>query len=268
MSRISLQRWRRQEFAGGEVMRDLAEDPRPALRGAADHHRIGAGVPQHERGALRRIDVAVGDHRDRQLRLDRGDGVVFGEAGVLLVAGAPVHGERGDAAVLGDARDRRRIAVLGIPAGADLQRDRHVDRAAPRPRQMRATRSSSRISAEPAQALQTFFAGQPMLMSMICAPWSTLWRAASAMIAGTVPAICTPIGCGLVDMVHAPQRLFGAPEARVAGGHLRHRQSRAQLLAQQPERLVGDARHRGEDHVRDDGVGADAHGGHCSGEAW
>jgi hypothetical protein len=29
-------------------VRDLAEDPRPALRGAADHHRI-APVPQHWR---------------------------------------------------------------------------------------------------------------------------------------------------------------------------------------------------------------------------
>jgi hypothetical protein len=39
---------------------------------------------------------------------------------------------------------------------------------------MRTTSCSSRISAEPAQALHTFLAGQPMLMSMICAPWSTL----------------------------------------------------------------------------------------------
>ena len=35
-----------------------------------------------------------------------------------------------------------------------------------------------------------------MLMSMICAPWSTLWRAASAITDGTVPAICTLIGSG------------------------------------------------------------------------
>ena len=33
---------------------------------------------------------------------------------------------------------------------------------------------SSRISAEPAQVLHTFLAGQPMLMSMICAPRSML----------------------------------------------------------------------------------------------
>ena len=39
---------------------------------------------------------------------------------------------------------------------------------------MRATSGSSFSSAEPAITLHTFFAGQPMLMSMICAPSSTL----------------------------------------------------------------------------------------------
>ena len=52
------------------------------------------------------------------------------------------------------------------------------------------------ISAEPAHLLHTFFAGQPMLMSMICAPWSALKRAASAITSGTVPAICTLTGSG------------------------------------------------------------------------
>jgi hypothetical protein len=59
---------------------------------------------------------------------------------------------------------------------------------------MRATSASSRSSAEPQATLQTFFAGQPMLMSMICAPRSTLKRAASASIAGSAPASCTAFG--------------------------------------------------------------------------
>ena len=50
------------------------------------------------------------------------------------------------------------------------------------------------ISAEPDQALQTFLTGQPMLMSMICAPRSTLKRAASAIIRGSAPASCTALG--------------------------------------------------------------------------
>ncbi len=39
---------------------------------------------------------------------------------------------------------------------------------------MRPTSGSSFSSAEPAITLQIFFAGQPMLMSMICAPSPTL----------------------------------------------------------------------------------------------
>ena len=35
---------------------------------------------------------------------------------------------------------------------------------------MRPTSNGSRINALPASTLQTFLAGQPMLMSMICAP--------------------------------------------------------------------------------------------------
>src|SRR6185312_2969698 len=119
----------RQEFAGREVMRDFAEDPRPALRRAADHHRIRSRVIEDEPRLRRRIDVAVGDHRDRNAGLHRGDGVVLGHAFVFVRAGAAMHGERRDARVLRDARDVQRVAVFAVPAGADLQRDRHVHRS-------------------------------------------------------------------------------------------------------------------------------------------
>jgi hypothetical protein len=56
--------------------------------------------------------------------------------------------------------------------------------------------ASSCISADPAHLLHTFLAGHPMLMSITCAPWSMLCRAASAIICGSVPAICTAISPG------------------------------------------------------------------------
>src|SRR5512139_4094500 len=59
---------------------------------------------------------------------------------------------------------------------------------------MRATSASSLRSAEPAATLQIFLAGQPMLMSMIWAPLSTLYFAASAIIAGSDPAIWITLG--------------------------------------------------------------------------
>src|SRR5262252_2853094 len=58
--------------------------------------------------------------------------------------------------------------------------------------------------------LQTFFDGQPMLMSMIWAPCSTLKRAASAMMAASAPAICTEIGSTSPSWL-ARRRVFSLP---------------------------------------------------------
>ncbi len=68
---------------------------------------------------------------------------------------------------------RDRVARARVGAGADLERDRHVDGADDG---LEDARHQSLVgsSAEPAAALHTFFAGQPMLMSMICAPCATL----------------------------------------------------------------------------------------------
>ena len=63
-----------------------------------------------------------------------------------------------------------------------------------------ATSGSSFSSAEPAALLQTFFAGQPILISIICAPSSTHWRAASASMCASAPAICTERGSGSVSV--------------------------------------------------------------------
>ena len=54
-----------------------------------------------------------------------------------------------------------------------------------------ATSLSSPSSAEPAAFLHTFFAGQPILISMMSAPSSALKRAASASCVGSLPTICT-----------------------------------------------------------------------------
>src|SRR6478672_12565919 len=51
--------------AGLEIVVDLAEYPGTPLRGAADHDRVGAGVFEDVPGLLGGVDVAVGDHRDR-----------------------------------------------------------------------------------------------------------------------------------------------------------------------------------------------------------
>ena len=52
----------------------------------------------------------------------------------------------------------------------------------------------SRINDDPAWPLTTFFTGQPMLMSMIAAPFCSLSLAASAMRSGSQPANCMETG--------------------------------------------------------------------------
>ena len=59
----------------------------------------------------------------------------------------------------------RIFSVTGTPWGSQ---------ACTTARAMATASGSSCISAEPAHLLQTFLAGQPMLMSMICAPRSML----------------------------------------------------------------------------------------------
>src|SRR6267154_88603 len=80
---------------------------------------------------------------------------------------------------------------------------------------MRATRGSSLSSADPARVLQTFFAGQPMLMSTICAPRSTLKRAASAIMTGSAPAIGTEFEATISDTARpAPNFLHSCRKGR------------------------------------------------------
>ncbi len=51
-------RRRRRQLAVGQVVRDLAEDPRPAHRGAADHQRIGAACAASTAAALAGVSMS------------------------------------------------------------------------------------------------------------------------------------------------------------------------------------------------------------------
>jgi hypothetical protein len=114
----------------------------------------------------------------RKRGLDGGNGVVLGMAFVALLAGATMHGDhlrrqrsqqRGPAPkhyVLAWHQPVRIFKVTGTLCGVQASTTACNDLTAP------AARLAS--SAEPAHLLHTFLAGQPMLMSMICAPRSML----------------------------------------------------------------------------------------------
>ncbi len=167
-------------FAGCQKMFDFAKEPRAPLRGTANHDRVRTGYGQYVARFFGRGDVAVGHHRNAHGRFDGGNGLVFRVALVEIGALAAVHGQHGNARVLRNARNIQRFFVLAIPTRADLQRDGHRVRAnADCIHQcLHDLRDQSRVSfcsnADPAATLQTFLAGQPMLMSIICAPFATL----------------------------------------------------------------------------------------------
>src|SRR6516165_2848146 len=108
---------------------DSTKDPwRPVAR-ATDHYSVGAGEIKYLACFLRRTDVAIGEHGDANARFDGAYGVVLGHAVVEVRACAAVDCERRDAAAFGDPRDVDAVAMLLVPAGADLERHRHIDRA-------------------------------------------------------------------------------------------------------------------------------------------
>src|SRR3990172_3735853 len=104
-------------------MADSAEDPRFALRGASYHDSVGAGVLEYVFRLLRGADIAVGDDREIDRRLDGGDGVVFGFASIGAGASAAVHGQRFNARLLSDPRYEDTVTMIFIPTGADLECD-------------------------------------------------------------------------------------------------------------------------------------------------
>ncbi len=108
--------------ASREQIVRLCEDPRIAQHAAADEHAFDArGETMHD---LLRLDaIAAAEHRDRQIAGDLGDDVPVGRSTVALRRGASVHGHRRRACVLHHFRQRRRVPLVVVPAGAHLHGD-------------------------------------------------------------------------------------------------------------------------------------------------
>jgi len=253
-------RRRRQVRAGPQEVVDLAEDPRSALRSAADHHGVGAGGGEHRARLLGRVDIAVGHDRDLHRALDRGDGVVLGPAAVAAGAGAAMQREHGDAGLLGQARDGQRVAVLRVPSGAELQGHRHVDRRHHRvqdARNQRLVLQQRRAAGDVAHFLRR--AAHVDVDDLGATRHVEARRLDEHFRVGA--GQLHRLGLGLAVVVQAPARLLAGPQLRVGGSHLAHRVAGAQLLAQLAKRPVGDAGHRCHEQSVRELVGADAHGG-------
>ena len=111
-----------------KTARDLAGQPGTALRGASDHHSVGARSGKRSPGIVHRADVAVDHERNRDRVLDRPHGPPVGVALVELAAGAPVYGHKADAGRLRATRKLGRVPGAVIPTEPHLERYRHRHR--------------------------------------------------------------------------------------------------------------------------------------------
>ena len=127
--------------------------------------------------------------------LDRRDRLVLGLARVEHVARAAVHGERLHAGVLGDAGDAHAVAMVAIPARANLQRHGHAH----------GTDDGAHDAADERLVLQQRRAG-PRVANLLRGAAHVDVDDLGAVLdgvprgrgerAGSAPAICTPIGAG------------------------------------------------------------------------
>ena len=125
-------------------------------------------MPKHPERFLWRANVAVRKDRNRHGVNNLGDGVVLCRAEKAIGSGAPVHRQSRNARILSKAGKAHAIAMFGAPTRANLQGDWDGNSGHRRLQNLR-DQPSSFNRADPAALLHTFFAGHPMLISMICA---------------------------------------------------------------------------------------------------
>ncbi len=240
------ERRRRFTRAACEEARHLSRPPWAPLRGATDHHRVGAGQCQRLARVVVTVDIAVDDHRDGDAVLDRAHGPPVGAPLVELAAGAPMHRDETDAGLLGAACKIGRVDRTVVPAEPHLQRDRHRDCRHGGLDQARcmievAHERGSRLAAGnvPRRAAHVDIDDR---------------RARTFRDAG---ALAHPAGFATGELHHmdrdvlafGPQQRLGASfDQRVAGGHLRHHQAHPEPRGRAPERRIGHPRHRRQNH--------------------
>src|SRR5215475_11571816 len=108
---------------------DITKDPGRSVTRAADHYSVCASKIKHRARFLRRVDVAIGEYGYANACFDLADGGVLRSSVEQVRTRAAVDCERCDSAALGDVCNVRAVAMLAVPAGADLERHRHVHRA-------------------------------------------------------------------------------------------------------------------------------------------
>ena len=139
---------------------------------------------------MRVSNIPIRDNRNGNTLLNCPNAVVFRVAVKQTGAGSAVNRQGLNTTVFGQLGNLYTVTMLWRPAGANLQRYRHIHRVNHRVEdpfyQIRVLQQGG-----PGKLPVHFLAGHPILMSMIRAPLATLIRAAAAISSGSHPAICT-----------------------------------------------------------------------------
>ena len=126
------ERRRRRHRSAGEGGEEVTEQPRPAEAAAADDHAVAAGGAHHRQGVSGDPDVTVAEHGDRRdVGLELADGIPAGIAGVVLLGGAGMQGDVGDALVRAHGAGPQMGEQVVVQAHAELGGHRHAIRRQP-----------------------------------------------------------------------------------------------------------------------------------------
>ena len=175
--------------------------------------------------------------------------------------------QRRNACLLGDLRHGQAVLVVPVPAGADLQGDRHINRShyglqdlghqcfilqqrGPGGLVADLFRRTAHVDIN--NLCAKLYVGPGRIRQHLCITTGDLYRA----------------GLGITFVDHAHPRFAGVPQAHVAGDHFRDYKSCAQSLAQLTKGLVCDPRHRGENQAVVQCVRTDAYRRHRTSLLW
>ena len=117
------------------TLEQVTEQPRAPEAAPTDDDAVAAGGRDHGDGVGGLPDVAVAEHGDRRhVRLELGDGLPAGVAGVVLLDRAGVHGDGDDPLVGADLAGAQVRDEPVVEPDAELRRDRHAVRRGGRDR--------------------------------------------------------------------------------------------------------------------------------------
>src|SRR5699024_7741074 len=248
-------------FLVPQEMIDFTENPGTTLGSPAHHDGIRASVIEYVAGFFGAVDIAVCDQGDVEDGTERPDGVVFGLAPIEVAPGSPVHSQGGNADILSHPGNLGRIARAGIPAGADLERDRHLVGPAG---------GHDAFQNFPDQGFVAHQGGSGGLLA------DFFYRTAHVDVDDAGAFLDVEYGrlgqhgrvrarqlhgdgIDFAIVIEAAGSLDAVPQPRVAGSHFRHGMTGSQLLAQLAIGAVGNTRHGCDKNRVGKGPGANLH---------